>query len=53
MNITKENIDSLSGIIRVSIEEADYQANVEKALSDYRKKANMPGFRPEKFRRAL
>ena len=53
MNITKENIDSLSGIIRVNIEEADYQANVEKALSDYRKKANMPGFRPGKVPQGL
>ncbi|MDA3880231.1 MAG: trigger factor [Prolixibacteraceae bacterium] len=48
MNITRENIDELNGIIRVSIEKADYEAKVEDVLSDYRKKANMPGFRPGK-----
>lgn len=48
MNITRENIDELNGIIRVSIEKADYEAKVEDVLKDYRKKANMPGFRPGK-----
>jgi trigger factor len=48
MNITRENIDNLNGIIRVVIEKADYESNVENALKDYRKKANMPGFRPGK-----
>lgn len=48
MNITRENIDELNGLIRVSIEKADYEANVEDVLKDYRKKVNMPGFRPGK-----
>lgn len=48
MNITRENIDELNGLIRVSIEKADYESKVEDALKDYRKKANMPGFRPGK-----
>jgi len=53
MNITRENIDSLNGIIRVTIEKADYAPNVELALTDYRKKANMPGFRPGKIPQGL
>lgn len=46
MNITKENIDALNATITVRIEKDDYQSTVEKVLKDYRKKANMPGFRP-------
>lgn len=46
MNITREQIDGLNGIIRVSIEKSDYEPKVEKALKDHRKKASMPGFRP-------
>ena len=30
----------------ITIEEADFSADVEKTLKDYRKKANYPGFRP-------
>jgi trigger factor len=48
MNITRENIDELNGIIRVNIEKADYEAKVEEVLKDYKKKASMPGFRPGK-----
>jgi trigger factor len=48
MNITRENIDELNGLIRVSIVKADYESKVEEALKDYRKKVNMPGFRPGK-----
>lgn len=46
MKISRENIDEMNGLIRVSIEKADYEATVEGALKDYRKKVNMPGFRP-------
>ena len=53
MNVTKENIDELNGIIRVSIEKADYEATVEQVLTDYRKKMNMPGFRPGKVPQGL
>ncbi len=48
MNITRENIDELNAIINVSIEKNDYEATVNEVLRDYRKKANMPGFRPGK-----
>jgi trigger factor len=53
MNITKENIDELNGIIRVSIEKADYETTVEQVLNDHRKKMNMPGFRPGKVPQGL
>jgi trigger factor len=46
MNITKENIDDLNAVLRVEIKKADYEKNIEKTLKDYRKKANIKGFRP-------
>ena len=46
MNITRENIDDLNAVLKVKIEKADYQEKVEKILRDYRKKANIKGFRP-------
>jgi len=46
MNIIRENIDELNAILTVSIEKNDYEANVADVLKNYRKKANMPGFRP-------
>lgn len=46
MNITKENIDDLNAVLKIQIDKADYDGNVEKVLRDYRKKANIKGFRP-------
>ncbi len=46
MNITRENISDLNAVLKVSIEKADYEDKVEKVLKDYRKKANIKGFRP-------
>ncbi|BCS85637.1 MULTISPECIES: trigger factor [Prevotella] len=46
MNISFENPDKINGLLTITVEEADYKENVEKALKDYRKKANYPGFRP-------
>jgi trigger factor len=45
MNISRTNIDELNAVIRLSIEKSDYEATVNETLKDYRKKANMPGFR--------
>ncbi|MDD3721690.1 MAG: trigger factor [Lutibacter sp.] len=45
MNITKENIDALNAVVKVEISAADYQEKVAKILQDYRKKADIPGFR--------
>ena len=46
MKISFDNPDKVNGLITLTIEEADYKDNVEKALKNYRKKANVPGFRP-------
>ena len=46
MNITFENPDKVNGLMTITVEENDYKENVEKTLKDYRKKANVPGFRP-------
>lgn len=46
MNISFENPDKVNGLLTITVEEADYATNVEKTLKDYRKKANIPGFRP-------
>ena len=46
MNISFENHDKINGQLTVTVEESDYKEDVEKTLKDYRKKANMPGFRP-------
>ena len=47
MNISFENPDKVNGLLTITVEEADYQASVEKTLKDYRKKANFrPGMVP-------
>lgn len=46
MNITRENIDALNVVLKMKVEKADYTGQVEKVLKDYRKKANIKGFRP-------
>ncbi|WP_299891688.1 trigger factor [uncultured Lacinutrix sp.] len=45
MNITRENKDALNAVVTVAIEKNDYATKVEKILTDYRKTANIPGFR--------
>ncbi len=45
MNITRENIDELNAVVKVDIAKEDYAGKVEKILKDYRKNANIPGFR--------
>ena len=46
MNISRENIDELNAILTILVEKSDYEATVNDVLKNYRKKANMPGFRP-------
>ncbi|MGY0408271.1 MAG: trigger factor [Polaribacter sp.] len=45
MNIIKENIDALNAVVKVDIVADDYQTKVNQLLTDYRKKADVPGFR--------
>lgn len=45
MNITKEQIDELNAVVKVAITKDDYKDKVEGILKDYRKQANIPGFR--------
>lgn len=45
MNITRENIDALNAVVKVDIAKEDYSDKVDKILTDYRKTANIPGFR--------
>ena len=46
MNIQFEAPDKINGLMTITLESADYQSEVDKTLKDYRKRANIPGFRP-------
>ena len=46
MNISFEAPDKVNGLMTIVLEKEDYQGEVEKTLKDYRKRANIPGFRP-------
>ena len=46
MNITFEAPDKVNGLMTITLEQADYQGEVDKQLKDYRKRAQVPGFRP-------
>lgn len=46
MNIVRKDIDAVNALVTLQVSKADYQDKVEKTLRDYRKKANIPGFRP-------
>ena len=46
MNISFENPDKINGLMTITVEKEDYQEKVDKTLKDYRKRANIPGFRP-------
>ena len=48
MNITQERIDDLNALLKVQISAADYQDKVEAVIKNYRKTANIPGFRKGK-----
>ena len=46
MKISMENPDKVSGLLTIVVEENDYKSKVEQKLKEYRRKANVPGFRP-------
>lgn len=45
MNITKNNVDALNATITIELAKADFESNVENVLKNYKKNANIPGFR--------
>ena len=45
MNVSLQNNDKVSALLTVTLEKADYEENVEKTLKNYRKTAQLPGFR--------
>lgn len=46
MNITRENIDDLNAVVKISVEKADYEKKVEDVLKQQRRQAQIKGFRP-------
>ena len=46
MKITREQREVGTSVLKVVVGEADYGESVEKALREYKRKANIPGFRP-------
>lgn len=46
MNVVRENLENQTALLRVTVGEADYNEQVDKQLKDYKRKANVPGFRP-------
>lgn len=45
MQITEEKIDELNAILKVQVKKEDYEPKLEKALTTYRKQADLKGFR--------
>ena len=48
MNTTKEQVDDLNAIIKIELNKEDYEPKIEKTLKEYKKSANVPGFRKGK-----
>ena len=40
MNISRENIDEVNGVLKIAIEKTDYEKTVADQLKDYRQKAH-------------
>lgn len=45
MNVNREDVDALNAILKVKVSAPDYEQKVAKQLENYRKSANIPGFR--------
>ncbi len=46
MEVVKNQIDELNATLIVKVAKDDIAENVEKSMKEYRRKANVPGFRP-------
>lgn len=46
MNIVREQREQNNSLIKITVGEKDYGEAVEKSLREYKRKANVPGFRP-------
>ena len=46
MNIVRNDVDACNATLTLTIDKQDYEEKVDKAIKDYRRKAQMPGFRP-------
>ncbi|MCH5331014.1 MAG: trigger factor [Alistipes sp.] len=46
MKVVREQREGHASLIRVTVDASDYGQSVDKVLRDYRRKANIPGFRP-------
>lgn len=46
MNVVRENLADQTALLRITVSQADYAEKVEKELKNYKRKANVPGFRP-------
>jgi trigger factor len=46
MNVSLTNVDSVNAILQIKVTKEDYQEKLNDALKTFRKKANVPGFRP-------
>ena len=53
MNITRNNVDALNAVITIDLAKADFAENVENVLKNYKKTANIPGFRKGQVPMAL
>ncbi len=45
MQITRTDLDALNSIIKIAVNQKDFAEKVLNVLNDYRKNANIPGFR--------
>lgn len=45
MEILRKDRDKLNSVLTIKINKLDYEENVDKVLLDYKKRANIPGFR--------